>query len=140
MEAPAVAKPVAAAGAVAVLGGFVAAVPPHGQAFYPACPLHTVTGLWCPVCGATRGVHALLTGHLHDALHDNVLLFAAAPIALYLWVSWLLAATGRRPLPALRWNTATTVITVVVFVAYGVLRNLPGHPFSGLAPLATVRQ
>ena len=133
-------KPIAAAGGVAAAAAFVAAVPPSGQAFYPRCPLHALTGLWCPLCGSTRAVHAFMTGHLRDALHDNVLVFVAAPVVVYLWVSWLLSATGRRPLPALRWNTTTTVIVAAVMLMYGVLRNVPVHPFSGLAPLASIRQ
>ncbi|MDQ1395484.1 MAG: hypothetical protein QOG64_743, partial [Acidimicrobiaceae bacterium] len=57
------AKPAAAAASVLAASAFVAALPPNGQRFYPPCPLHAITGLWCPACGATRAAHALLTGH-----------------------------------------------------------------------------
>src|SRR5437764_832981 len=86
--------PLAAGGGFVAAAGFVAAVPPHGQPFYPACPLHRFTGLWCPLCGSTRAVHAMLTGDVRAALHDNALLFLAAPVLAYLWVSWLLVAAG----------------------------------------------
>src|SRR5437763_8211737 len=71
------AAPLAAAGAA--IGGLTLAglVAPHGQAFYPRCPLYALTGIYCPGCGATRAVHALATGHLVTALHDNLVLVAA---------------------------------------------------------------
>jgi hypothetical protein len=48
----------------------------------PACPLRTLTGIPCPLCGSTRGVIAAVHGHLGHALALNpasliVLVFAA---------------------------------------------------------------
>ena len=34
----------------------------------PLCPLHALTGFWCPLCGATRACYALLHGRLGTAL------------------------------------------------------------------------
>ena len=115
-------KPFAVAGGAMAAAAVVAAVPPQGQAFYPPCPFHAMTGLWCPMCGSTRALHALLTGHLTQALHDNVLLLAALPVIVVLWFSWI------RPLRltrSLRWTPATTALLIAVVAAYGVARNLP---------------
>ena len=114
---------------------FAGSVAPHGQAFYPPCPLYSLTGVYCPGCGATRAVHALATGHLATAVHDNILLVAAVPVVAVLWALWLARALGRiesrrTPVPR-RWVKAL----VVGVVAFGVLRNLPGAPFTWLAPL-----
>ena len=70
---------------------------PATHAFYPACPLHTLTGLDCPTCGGLRAAHLLLHGHLRDAFHMNPLLFFALPILALLairpfrtrWLPWL---------------------------------------------------
>lgn len=95
----------------------------------PLCPLHALTGLWCPFCGSTRATHALLHGDFGTALHDNVLLVCAIPVATLLGVHR--AARGepiRRPLPpVLRWMLLGLA---TVFI---VLRNLPAG--SWLAPL-----
>src|SRR3954468_1920237 len=88
----------------AALGGvaFAGAVAPHGQAFYPQCPLYALTGVYCPGCGATRAVHALMNGHLGAAAHDNVLLLVALPLVLYLWWRWAARSVGRSGPPVLR--------------------------------------
>ena len=124
---------VAAAGLGAAL--FVGAVAPHGQAFYPPCPLHALTGVYCPGCGATRAMHALAGGHLMTAMHDNVLLVAALPVVAVVWVSWLLRTMGRPAPRLLPLSPRTAQIIGVVLVVFAVLRNIPMAPFRALAPL-----
>ena len=70
--------------ATAVGAGILYFVP---LAFFPPCPLHALTGLNCPGCGATRAGCELLHGHVLAALHLNALLVVAAPalLAVGLW-------------------------------------------------------
>ncbi len=127
--------PVAVAGAVAACCGYLAAVDPDGGAPLPACPLHALTGWWCPLCGSLRGVHHLLRGDPVAALSSNVALVVLLPVLVYAWVAWLSDAVGgprlARPAAVPRWQ-----VWVVVGVAalYGVARNLPWAPFPALAP------
>ncbi len=60
---------------------------PAKHGFYPICLFHTLTGLNCPGCGATRAAYQLLHGHLLRALHDNALfvLMLAALAARGAW-------------------------------------------------------
>src|SRR4051812_39541846 len=53
--------------------------PPSESAWYPQCLFHTLTGLHCPGCGATRAMYALLHGQLTTALHQNALATLALP-------------------------------------------------------------
>ena len=88
----------AALGAAAVLYF----VDPATTSAYPACPLHSLTGLDCPTCGTLRAAHLLLHGQFRAAFFQNPLLFFALPaLALLMlrpalarprWVLWVILA------------------------------------------------
>lgn len=94
----------------------------------PSCPFHRLTGLFCPGCGTTRALHALLHGNFALALGMNPLAVVAVTM-----------------MPALLWNTwhphrmwmarvSDARIWLVLVMAFAVLRNLPWEPFIRLAP------
>ena len=56
--------------------------------FVPPCPLRTITGIPCPMCGMTRGVTALVHGDFAHALFLNPGAFLAVAAALLLLVQW----------------------------------------------------
>jgi len=89
----------------------------------PLCPLHEITGLWCPFCGGTRATYALLHAQPATALHDNALFVAALPVLALFWWRWLCSADSRsaaRPLPR-----PVVWAAIALVVAFGVVRNLP---------------
>ena len=97
---------------------------PAATAFYPGCAFHRVTGLNCPGCGATRGMHALLHGDWRRALKDNALVMLTG-VALLARAGWLgMARRRRRPVPSLipTWSLIPWLVLALVF---GVVRNLP---------------
>ncbi|MDQ2746867.1 MAG: DUF2752 domain-containing protein [Acidobacteriota bacterium] len=107
---------------------------PTTAGFFPACPLHAMTGLNCPGCGLTRGFHALLHGDVVSALRFNALLPIFGFVFAYLFLSLCLTAWRGR---GLSWKIFTpTAMGVFLFViaAFFVLRNLPFYPFTFLAP------
>ena len=65
----------------------------------PPCPFRVVTGIACPGCGTTRAAHAVLEGHLLDALLFNPLIFAGgmALVVLALIAPLWVVVTGRVP-------------------------------------------
>jgi hypothetical protein len=65
--------------------------PPSHYAFYPSCPIRSVTGLLCPGCGGTRAIAALLRGDLVKAWRLNALVVAMVP----LWLAYGLGMLRR---------------------------------------------
>jgi hypothetical protein len=127
--------PLATAAAAVGALALVAVVPPTGRALYPRCPLHSLTGIFCPGCGATRAAHALVTGHLVTAAHDNLLLLVALPIVVVAWVGWLLRTLGRQGPRLMPLTPAWARAVAVVLVLFAVARNIPVAPFTALAPI-----
>ena len=66
--------------------------------FVPPCPLRTITGIPCPMCGMTRGVTALVHGDFAHALLMNPASYLAVALAILLLVQW---RTRRRRDPGL---------------------------------------
>ena len=90
----------------------------------PKCMVYQNTGLYCPGCGCTRALSALLHGDLKASLHNNLLLIPASLTAAILIVKP--GITLRRPV---------AIAIVVIIVAFTVLRNIPCAPFTALAPI-----
>jgi len=106
---------------------------PRQYHFYPICLFHKTTGLLCPGCGALRGLHQLLHGHLAAAFRYNPMLVVSLPFLFWFGVVFVRQKAGDRPLslglrPVWWWLTLSAVLVV------SVLRNLPGTPFAMLRP------
>jgi hypothetical protein len=104
---------------------------PAKHGFYPICLFHSLTGLNCPGCGATRAAYQLLHGHLLRALHDNAL-FVLTLAALAAQGAWLAMKKIRnQPAGFVVSPKALWALLVITFVFTG-LRNLPA--FAWLSP------
>jgi hypothetical protein len=126
--------PVLCGCALAGAAAYLAAVDPAAPGTHlPACPLHELTGLWCPGCGLTRATHAVLRGHLGAAFGYNLFFPLFLGGIIVGWLAWMRAALAR---PAMHWLTripaSAGVATAVALLAFGVLRNI--HEFRALAP------
>jgi hypothetical protein len=107
---------------------------PTTSGIFPPCPLHYLTGLYCPGCGSLRAIHALLHGNLHDAWAMNPLTVVLLPFLAYGLASEALLAWRGRGLPQPMLSAAGIRTLCAVIVLFGVVRNLPLHPFNLLAP------
>jgi len=109
---------------------------PTGNAFFPKCAFHYVTGLYCPGCGTQRALHHLLHARIATAFHHNAFAMLALPIlAVGLW-QWTLATwLAREPCvrtPRPKWIWALFVSVML----FWLLRNIPVYPLTLLAPPA----
>jgi len=110
------------------------AYPPGPGTYYPTCMFHALTGLHCPGCGGTRCASALVHGDFPQAMAYNPLLVVCSPLlGLALFSVVYRGMAGRRAgLP--RFPAWTGHVIFWVIIAYWVLRNVPVHPFTLLAP------
>lgn len=123
-----------AAAGVAVGSAVVALNDPSRATFFPVCPLLQFTGFACPGCGLTRGFHALFHGDVVTALDFNLLLPIWAVLFAWIFVSLVLTAISGRGLKMPAMSGRTVWIVASVLLTFGVLRNLPWHPFTVLYP------
>ncbi len=109
----------AAAGLAVLLYCF----PPTQYRFWPPCIFHEVTGLYCPGCGNTRALAALLHGDFAESFSQNIL-FIPAVLTIVCLLIWH------------RLTLKPVVAYTILFVLLGFmfLRNLPWYPFTLLAP------
>ncbi|MGZ4682799.1 MAG: DUF2752 domain-containing protein [Acidimicrobiales bacterium] len=105
---------------------YIIAVDPNHSSAYPQCPTKLMTGLDCPLCGATRAVHSLLRGNVVGAMDHNLLFVLLLPFITYAFVAWTATRMGHpmKPIPmSSRWVNIPLAVVMVVFT---VVRNVHG--------------
>jgi Protein of unknown function (DUF2752) len=107
---------------------------PATSGIFPPCPLHYLTGLYCPGCGSLRAIHQLLHGNLAEAWALNPLTMILLPFVVYGLASEALLQLRGCGLPRIFLPATAIRVLCVVIVLFGIARNLPLHPFSLLAP------
>jgi hypothetical protein len=128
----------AAAGALVLAGagGAVFWFAPDQHAFYPRCLFHSFTGWHCPGCGTLRALHYLLHGRWAAAVHANALEVVLLPFLLG-YLGYRALRSREKPSPreaVLSLPIPFAWVLLGITVAFGLLRNLPGAPFTWLAP------
>ncbi len=125
-------EPLLVAGAAATSVLLVGVIYPRYPDLFPTCPSRTLFGVLCPLCGGTRSAHALATGRPSDAVALNAFVPVLVLLTAWSWVAWVGRSLGQKLLPAVpRWLWWSVG---VLWLSYGVLRNLPLEPFASWAP------
>lgn len=100
--------------------------PPEQYHFYPQCPIFRYLHVYCPGCGATRALAALLHLRIAEAVHYNALVVLLVPVLL----AYFSVAYGKaRSDEVFNWPRvpATGLAALLVMsAAFGVLRNFLG--------------
>jgi len=94
--------------------------------YLPGCPIHALFGIYCPACGATRAMRAVMSGDFKIAIHDNALLFA---VPIFVAVGMFLQS---------RYSNKRVLITyiiglILITLGFTIIRNMNNSP---LAPIA----
>lgn len=117
-----------AALAAVVLATVVFFFNPVTSSFYPVCQFHRLTGWNCPSCGATRGLYALLHGHLLVAMRDNALMMIG--LALFpARAAWWLSKQKSGGRAGAFFPSSWLWPVLAVLLVFSVLRNLPAFAF-----------
>ncbi|MFY9947795.1 MAG: DUF2752 domain-containing protein [Candidatus Sulfotelmatobacter sp.] len=109
---------------------------PATSGLFPPCPLHYLTGWYCPGCGSLRALHQLLHGNLSAAWALNPLTVLLLPFLVYGLTSHAINEIHGRHLPQPFLPAAWIRALCAVIVLFGIARNIPLHPFDWLAPAA----
>lgn len=118
----------------AVTLGILLCIDPYApDSVLPPCLFHVITGWFCPGCGSTRALHALLHGRLGTALEMNPLLVVSLPL---LGLMSLNAEGWKVPVAWMPvWSHVRQPRTwLIAICAFWLLRNVPVGPFAWLAP------
>jgi hypothetical protein len=97
---------------------------------FPPCMLFMLTEMYCPGCGLTRALHAVVHFDLLRALAMNAFVVVSLPVLAAMCVQ---ATSGRRLLPPTLDRLAHNgYLWIAALLMFGVARNLPA--FEWLAP------
>ncbi|HEY0335174.1 MAG TPA: DUF2752 domain-containing protein [Stenotrophomonas sp.] len=99
---------------------------------FPPCVFHLFTGYWCPGCGLTRMLHALVHFDLIGAwrMNPGVMLGLTLTPGLLAWKAGWRAAWFAPVVAAM----SEPKLWLFLLPAYWIARNLPWFPFTALAP------
>ena len=98
-----------------------------------SCLFHDLTGLYCPGCGSSRSLVALIHGQFGEAFRQNVLLYPlGVPALAVLLYEYVRVVFPRLKLRGVYLPQPVIVGCAVAVVLFAVLRNIPA--FSFLAP------
>ena len=86
------------------------------------CPLYELTGLYCPGCGGTRSLTALLHGKLLLALHENPAVPALVLLGVLFYIERAAAVFGKR-LRLFPRRKAFWIAVCAVHLTWAILRN-----------------
>jgi len=107
---------------------------PATSGIFPPCPVHYLTGWYCPGCGSLRAIHQLLHGNLRVAWAMNPLTVVLLPFLAYGLASFALLEIRGRGLPQPFLRAVWIRALCAAIILFGIARNLPLYPFDLLAP------
>lgn len=107
---------------------------PATSGVFPPCPVHYLTGWYCPGCGSLRALHQLLQGNVRAAWSMNPLTLIFLPFLSYGLASRALAEIRGQGLPRVFLPALWIRALCAAIILFGIVRNLPLHPFDLLAP------
>jgi len=95
------------------------------------CPIHEITGLYCPGCGITRMFFSILKLDFYQAFRYNPLVF----ILVIIYVVYRIIKLFKKDLLI---KDKYLFLLLIILIIYGILRNI--EIFNFLAPTEIIRR
>ena len=92
------------------------------------CPFFEIFHLFCPGCGSTRLLLALLHGDIQTAFSANCLLFILLPFYLAILIYQLYRYICYNDREIKKPITYFLYFTIAFFVVFAIVRNIYPHP------------
>ena len=87
------------------------------------CPIHFITGLYCPGCGISRMFIALFELDFYKAFRQNAMVLVSLPLLFFLIIYSAIKYIKCGNMPNSKWFNVFTVILICCYVLFGILRN-----------------
>lgn len=93
------------------------------------CPIHKLTGLYCPGCGITRMIISIFKLEFYEAFRYNPYVFIIFPFLVIYELFYIIKLiTGKETfihkIPKIIWY-----ILLILAILFGILRNIPGFEY-----------
>jgi Protein of unknown function (DUF2752) len=98
----------------------------------PLCPTKLLFGIDCPGCGTLRMLYSVLHGNLLAAARFNALALAALVLLVWAYLAWVYGRLAGRRIWSWQRHRWAAPVTLVLVLAWSVVRNLPFGPFPAL--------
>jgi len=90
------------------------------------CPLLTLTGIRCPLCGGTRCFKALAGFDFAKAVYYNPLVVVMTAVLGYMYVRLALSCCMRNYVPYKpKISDNMMWVALIIFISFFVVRNMP---------------
>lgn len=107
-----------------VIAALFALFPEVFARFRFPCMFHEITGLYCPGCGGTRAVKALLGGHIITSFVYNPIVLYGAVMYIWFMGSQLLERLTRGKVKGLKYRHLYLWLALVIVVVNCLVRNV----------------
>ena len=89
------------------------------------CVFYTLTGYFCPGCGGTRSLRALLSGKIFVSAVDFPMIFYAAVVFAWFMISQTIDRISGHRLPiGMKYRDTWVYAALVIVVIHFVVKNL----------------
>ncbi len=91
----------------------------------PPCVFHTLTGYFCPGCGGTRSLKALLSGRFLVCAVDFPMIMYAAVVYAWFMISQTIEKVSSHRIPiGMKYRHAWVYASLVIVIIHFIVKNL----------------